>query len=80
MSIELESPGLHRVESATVVAECCEMDVRRHRLVDSCKDNDVDELLVPTNLPYGNILIDGLRREGNDGGPEAVQPAARVVT
>jgi hypothetical protein len=56
------------------------MDVRRHRLVDSCKDNDVDELLVPTNLPYGNILIDGLRREGNDGGPEAVQPAARVVT
>ena len=55
-SMSIESPGLHRIESTTVVAECCAKDVRRHRLVDSCRFNDVDEFLTSPRFQNGIIL------------------------
>ena len=66
-SMSIESPGLHRIESTTVVAECCAKDVPRHRLVGSCQSNDVGEFLASMSLLNGNLLIDGPGREGNDG-------------
>ena len=71
--MSIESPGLHRIESTTVVAECCAKDVPRHRLVGSCQSNDVGEFSTSTSLLNGNLLIDARAVKEMTGGGGAAQ-------
>jgi hypothetical protein len=66
MSIDTTWPTSHRVNN--IVAGCCSRTYPDIGWLIHARPNDVDELLAPTSLPTGNILIDGLGRERNDSG------------